>query len=239
MYRVMIIEDDPMVAAINRQYVENTPDFSVKAVFPNGVGALEYLKEHEVSLIILDYYTPMLNGMEFLDRLHGMGKAPAVIMVTSASDAQTVRQMFLRGVVDYLVKPFEYRRFQAALEKFRQSREQWEVQASALDQEAIDRITGGVGKTLSPEPLAKGLNAATMQMIREFLQHNGGTMYTSEEIAEQIHLSRITVRRYMNYLTQTHEVVSAIDYRTGGRPSIQYGSDNMHKKQGKKSAKSQ
>ena len=49
--------------------------------------------------------------------------------------------MFLRGVVDYLVKPFEYRRFQAALEKFRQSREQWEVQASALDQEAIDRMT--------------------------------------------------------------------------------------------------
>lgn len=229
MYRVMIIEDDPMVAAINRQYVENTPDFSVKAVFPSGVGALEYLKEHEVSLIILDYYTPMLNGMEFLDRLHGMGKAPAVIMVTSASDAQTVRQMFLRGVVDYLVKPFEYRRFQSALEKFRQSREQWEVQASALDQEAIDRMTGGAGQPLSPEPLAKGLNAATMQMIREFLQHNSDTMYTSEEIAEQVHLSRITVRRYMNYLTQTHEAVSAIDYRTGGRPSIQYGIDNIHK----------
>ncbi len=229
MYRVIIIEDDPMVAAINRQYVENTPDFSVKAVFPSGVGALEYLKEHEVSLIILDYYTPMLNGMEFLDRLHGMGKAPAVIMVTSASDAQTVRQMFLRGVVDYLVKPFEYRRFQAALEKFRQSREQWEVQASALDQEAIDRMTGSAGQPLTPEPLAKGLNAATMQMIREFLQHNSGTMYTSEEVAEQVQLSRITVRRYMNYLTQTHEVVSAIDYRTGGRPSIQYGIDNMHK----------
>jgi CitB family two-component system response regulator MalR/two-component system response regulator DctR len=223
MYRVMIIEDDPMVAAINRQYVEAAPDFSVETVFPSGVGALEYLKEHDVPLIILDYYTPMLNGMEFLDRLHGMGKAPAVIMVTSASDAQIVRQMFLRGVVDYLVKPFEYRRFQAALEKFRQSRQQWAVQESALDQAAIDRMTGSAGQALSPEPLAKGLNAATMQMIREFLKHNSGSMYTSEEIAEQVHLSRITVRRYMNYLTQTHEVVSAIDYQTGGRPSIQYG----------------
>lgn len=223
MYRVMIIEDDPMVAAINRQYVETTPGFSVEAVFPSGVGALEYLKEHDVSLIILDYYTPMLNGMEFLDQLHGMGKAPAVIMVTSASDAQTIRQMFLRGVVDYLVKPFEYRRFHAALEKFRQSREQWEGQGSALDQAAIDRMTGSTGQPLPPEPLAKGLNAATMQMIREFLKHNSGAMYTSEEIAEQVHLSRITVRRYMNYLTQTHEAVSAIDYQTGGRPSIQYG----------------
>lgn len=224
MYRVMIIEDDPMVAAINRQYVDTAPDFSVEVMFPSGVGALEYLKEHDVSLIILDYYTPMLNGMEFLDQLHGMGKAPPVIMVTSASDAQTVRQMFLRGVVDYLVKPFEYRRFQAALEKFRQSREQWEDQGSALDQAAIDRMTGSAGQPLPPEPLAKGLNAATMQMIREFLKHNSAAMYTSEEIAEQVHLSRITVRRYMNYLTQTHEAVSAIDYQTGGRPSIQYGS---------------
>lgn len=76
MYRVMIIEDDPMVATINRQYVDTAPDFSVEVMFPSGVGALEYLKEHDVSLIILDYYTPMLNGMEFLDQLHGMGKAP-------------------------------------------------------------------------------------------------------------------------------------------------------------------
>lgn len=224
MYRVIIIEDDPMVASINRQYVESAPDFSVEAVFPSGVAALEYLREHDVSLVILDYYTPMLNGMEFLDRLHGMGKAPAVIMVTSASDAQTVRQMFLRGVADYLVKPFEYGRFQAALEKFRQERRRWETQAPELDQAAIDRMTGGAGPSAFPEPLSKGLNAATMQLIREFLKRNGGSMYTSEEIAEQVHLSRITVRRYMNYLTSTREAVSAIDYHTGGRPSIQYGS---------------
>ena len=91
-------------------------------------------------------------------------------------------------------------------------------------------MTGSAGQPLSREPLSKGLNTATLQMIREFLQHNSRTMYTSEEIAEQVQLSRITVRRYMNYLTQTHEVVSAIDYRTGGRPSIQYGMDDMHKK---------
>ena len=222
MVSVMIIEDDPMVAAINRQYVENTPGFAVEAVFPSGVGALEYLKGHDVPLIILDFYTPMMNGMEFVDRLHGMGKAPAIIMVTSASDAQTIRQMFLRGVVDYLVKPFEYKRFQEALERFRQSREQWEIQETALDQAAIDRMTVGTGQPAVSEPLAKGLNAATMQMIREFLQAHRGEGHTSEEVAEQVRLSRITVRRYMNYLTEIREISSRIDYQTGGRPSIQY-----------------
>ena len=43
-----------------------------------------------------------------------------------------------------------------------------------------------------------------------------------EQIAEQIHLSRITIRRYMNYLVDIGEIVSSIDYKTGGRPSIQY-----------------
>ena len=224
MISVIIIEDDPMVASINRQYVENTPGFSVEAVFPSGVSALEYLKDHDPSLIVLDFFTPMMNGMEFMDQLHGMGKAPAVIMVTSASDARTVRQMFLRGVMDYLVKPFEYGRFRAALDKFRQSRERWEQTGASLDQSEIDRMTtGGAGRATVPgEVLDKGLNETTLEMIRQILRRSGGVWLSSEAVAERVGLSRITVRRYLNYLTEMREVESAMDYQTGGRPSIQY-----------------
>lgn len=35
-------------------------------------------------------------------------------------------------------------------------------------------------------------------------------------------MSRITVRRYVSHMVETHELESSIDYRTGGRPSIQY-----------------
>lgn len=60
-------------------------------------------------------------------------------------------------------------------------------------------------------------------MIRRFLVEHPEDLFTSEQIAEQIHLSRITIRRYMNYLVDTGEIVSSIDYKTeGGRPSIQY-----------------
>lgn len=41
MFQVIIIEDDPMVASINRQYVELTPSFQVSRVFKNGVPALD------------------------------------------------------------------------------------------------------------------------------------------------------------------------------------------------------
>ena len=46
--------------------------------------------------------------------------------------------------------------------------------------------------------------------------------WTQKQLAEQIHLSRITIRRYMNYMVDTGELVSDIDYKTGGRPSIRY-----------------
>jgi CitB family two-component system response regulator MalR/two-component system response regulator DctR len=144
-------------------------------------------------------------------------------MVTSASDAQIVCQMVSRGIVDYLVKPFEYQRFREALDKFRQSHERWHTIDRALRQEDIDQmLSPNPPKTAPAQILAKGLNDSTMNMIRRFLMENGSSMFTSEEIAEKVHLSRITVRRYMSFMVETNEITSTIDYQTGGRPAIKY-----------------
>ena len=76
MYSVIIVEDDPMVASINRQYVELEPSFSVKQSFKSGQDALSWLSREEADLIILDYYMPLMTGKEFIDRLHSMGRRP-------------------------------------------------------------------------------------------------------------------------------------------------------------------
>ena len=70
--------------------------------------------------------------------------------------------------------------------------------------------------------MSKGLNAATLERVRSFLAANRGRAFTSEEVAEQVRLSRITIRRYVNYMVETGELASYIDYQTGGRPSIRY-----------------
>ena len=143
MYHVMIIEDDPMVASINRQYVEATPSFQTDRVFKSGAEALEYLKDHTTDLIILDYYTPLMNGDVFIDRLHAMGKTPAIIMVSSANDTDIVRSLLSRGVLDYLVKPFEYARFRTALERFAAQQEYLQGARPSLSQNAIDQLFAG------------------------------------------------------------------------------------------------
>lgn len=222
MYKVIIIEDDPMVASINKQYVELTPSFQVEGIFKSGITALQYLKNSDVDLIILDYYTPLMNGDEFIDQLHAAGKIPSIIMVTSANDAETVHKLISRGVIDYLVKPFEYERFKAALKRFAIRQGELEASVSDLRQTQIDRFFSGTDTSAKETPLTKGLNRQTLSMIRTFLIENPDSVWSSEQISEQIHLSRITARRYLNYLVEIGELVSTIDYQTGGRPSIKY-----------------
>lgn len=224
MYRVIIIEDDPMVADINRRYLERDADFSVEGIFKNGIPALEYLvKKNPVDLVLLDYYTPQMTGGEFLERLHNMESFPSVIMVTSANDADIVGRLLARGVVDYLVKPFEYSRFKAALERFKKHHAMLaDRENQELGQDEIDRLLAA-GQPAAPETeLAKGLNEATLQKVRRVLRQHAGDMFTAEQLAERVGLSRITIRRYVGYMVETHQIASAIDYQTGGRPSILY-----------------
>lgn len=224
MYHVIIIEDDPMVAAINKQYVELFPSFLVSRTFKSGLEALDYFKTESADLIILDYYTPLINGEEFIDALHQMGCTPDIIMVTSANDLDIVRRLFSRGVIDYLVKPFEFSRFKAALERFSARQEQLSQTKATIQQAEIDRLFSSGAASGSPaEPsLSKGLNEKTLELIRTYLLKHPTEAFSSEQIAEQVHLSRITIRRYMNYLVKTGELISSIDYQTGGRPSIKY-----------------
>ena len=188
-YQVIIIEDDPMVAAIDRQYVETDSRFQVAHVLKSGGEALGVLEHCRPDLIILDYYTPSMDGMEFVDRLHAMGQYPAIIMVTSANDREIVQGLLSRGVLDYLVKPFAFARFRQAMDKFLQTQNLLSCpqESSLLDQQAIDRL---IRRQEHPEPggnqMSKGLNAATLERVRSFLSASRGQALTSEEIAEQI-----------------------------------------------------
>ncbi len=224
MYRVLIVEDDPMVAAIDRHYVEADSAFRVVQICRDGQEGLDCLSRQQVDLIILDFYTPGMTGLEFVDRLHGTGSIPAVVMVTSANDTSIVQGLLARGVLDYLVKPFQQERFQQALDRFRQTRGLLEREPGSLDQDSIDELVRSrhLPPVPPPQALPKGLNSATLEHVRAFFSSHPQAGFTSEEVAEQVGLSRITVRRYVSFMADSGEISSTIDYQTGGRPAIRY-----------------
>ena len=46
--------------------------------------------------------------------------------------------------------------------------------------------------------------------------------HTCESLSAALGLSKVTIRRYLNYLIEIQEMVSSIDYETGGRPRVLY-----------------
>ncbi|MQL50969.1 HTH domain-containing protein [Desulfofundulus thermobenzoicus] len=64
----------------------------------------------------------------------------------------------------------------------------------------------------------KGLNRATLKQILSYLEDHNETGVSAEEIAGGVGLSRVTVRRYMDYLEQVGYVSVDLRYGTVGRP---------------------
>ncbi len=220
-YKVIIVEDDPMVASINRQYLQSNPELSIVGKFRNGQDALLFLEKHPVDLAVIDYYMPIMDGQQFILNCHEQQIPIDIIMITAANHVQEVSRILQLGIVDYLVKPFTFDRFQMAIEKYLVMKKVLRPDTQ-LSQAELDRIMSPSAVPNSQQLLEKGLQEQTLTLIRNYLCEHPGVYLSSNEIAGQVRLSRITVRRYMNYLLENHEIVSQVDYSTGGRPSIKY-----------------
>ena len=220
MYDVLIVEDDPMVAMINKQYVMQHSNFRVCKVCSDGLSAWEYLTANKVDLVILDQYMPQMTGLELLRKVRASEMPLSFIMVTAANDSASIDDALRLGIVDYLVKPFTNSRFNQALEVFI-SRQEALGEANSFNQKMIDDLISGTPIVTTKE-LPKGIQESTLNTIRQYLKGNSDCELTGEKIADDIGISRVTVRRYMNYLILTGEIHGRMNYETGGRPSMLY-----------------
>ena len=223
MIKTVIVEDDLMVASINQQFALKTPGVNVIATFHNGKDALAFLNKTKVDLLLLDFYMPEITGLELLAKLRNEGNDVDVIMITAANDAVHINEALHLGIVDYLVKPFKYERFSEAMDKYI-LRKTVMKKGMKFTQKDIDQLIHlqKPSKQSKEMDLQKGLQRQTLDKIRNSLSNHENEYLTSEQIASETELSKVTVRRYMNYLIEQSEITSVVDYSTGGRPSILY-----------------
>lgn len=216
MFRVAIVEDDYMISMLNRSFAEKDKRFQVVKEFPSGKKALAWILAHPVDLVILDVYMPIMNGAELLRELRVRGSKVDVIVVTAAHETKMLNELLKMGIVDYLVKPFTAQRFQQALDGFCQQRAALEGKEH-MNQSDIDKLLY-IGP--AKQSIPKGLQEKTLEKIRaELFQKEE---QTCEAIAVKTGLSVVTARRYLNFMLESGEAESRINYDTGGRPCVAY-----------------
>ncbi|CEN28365.1 MULTISPECIES: response regulator [Pseudolactococcus] len=217
---VLIVEDDPMVEFIHRNYLEKSNKFSAIYSANSLQAAQEILDSKSVDLLLLDIHLKDGNGLDLLSHIRKLTQSLEVIVITAASEAKTVEKGLHFGVVDYLIKPFTNERFQESLSLFFQ-RKQTLAQTSLM-QAAIDQLVKGDSKSSKMQPaktesLDKGLVMDTLSRIKETINRLPQP-FTIQELAEKSGFSHVSVRKYIVYLEEQHELTSQVIYTKIGRP---------------------
>ena len=209
--RVLIIEDDPMVAMIHKEYFKKKELTNNLNHVTSLETAKDYLKKNNVDLIVLDNYLTDGQGVEFLPELKGY----PIIMITAANDVQTVEAALSNGVVDYLVKPFTYERFSQAIDKVQDYVNL--LSKEKINQDLIDDYLNSGRVEEEEDSLPKGLSRITLKKVIEAIQQqNKG--FTTQQIADILDISRITIRKYLNHLVNINVLSEDAEYYTSGRP---------------------
>ncbi|WP_070137908.1 LytR/AlgR family response regulator transcription factor [Crocinitomix algicola] len=123
----LILEDQAPAQRVLMNYIERDGRLRLIDVFTSPLKASAFFLAHphqQIDLLFLDIHLPHQSGIDFLKT---MENPPAVVLTTAFSNYAV--QGFDLNVLDYLVKPFSYPRFQQAIEKFVQ---QYQYQSKSL-----------------------------------------------------------------------------------------------------------
>ncbi|GAA5041771.1 two-component system CitB family response regulator [Thermocatellispora tengchongensis] len=219
MIRVVVVDDDFMVARIHGGYVARVPGFTVAGTAHTGRSALAAVAEHRPDLVLLDIYLPDMSGLDVLQALRRADQPVDVLVITAARDVATVRAAMRGGAVNYLIKPFTAAALTERLGAYADTRRRLAALGGEAGQDEVDRLFGGVRGGTAPLP--KGLSAATCTLVADTLRETG-TDLSAAETAALTGLSRVSARRYLEYLCVSGRAELRPRYGTAGRPEHRY-----------------
>ena len=111
--KVLIVDDEPLARDRIREMLKDDRETLIIGEARNGREALEAITAHAPDIVFLDVQMPDMNGFEVLNTLR-VKQMPLIIFVT-AYDQHAVRAFEVQAI-DYLMKPFDRKRFAKALD---------------------------------------------------------------------------------------------------------------------------
>ncbi|GAA0598693.1 response regulator [Kribbella sandramycini] len=216
MIKVLVVDDDFMVARIHRGFVDRVDGFEVVGTANSGEQALTAIRELRPDLVLLDLYLPDIFGIELIGRLRAEQPDCDILVITAAREADAVRGAVRQGVVNYLLKPFGFEDLRSRLQQY--VRQRASVPDQVTSQADVDRVL-----TPSRPPanrLPKGLSQETAVLVATALR--GADSLSAAECAEQVGLSRVSARRYLEFFCTREQAAVALRYGATGRPERRY-----------------
>jgi DNA-binding LytR/AlgR family response regulator len=111
-YSCIIVDDEPLAHKVLKNHLKNIEYFKLTGEFYNAEAAKEFLASNHIDMMFLDIEMPGTKGIDFLRLLE---EKPLTIFTTAFRDYAL--EGFELGVIDYLLKPISFERFEIAVER--------------------------------------------------------------------------------------------------------------------------
>ncbi|MDT8860857.1 response regulator [Alkalihalobacillus sp. MEB130] len=218
MIQVLIVEDDPMVAEFNRRYLEKVVGYQLHSIVASVEEAFEIVKSNEIDLILLDIYMPQKNGWDLLNMVRRKEVEVDIIVISASCDTESIKKALRYGVIDYLIKPFEFDRFYTALCEYRTERNMIELKNKFHQKDLDSQFFQKHSKKIEIAELPKGLTRNTLSLVWTNVKNRKVKPFSTDELAMDIGISRVSLRKYLQFLNEIHIIKTEVVYGKIGRP---------------------
>ena len=222
-YRVLIVEDDSRIAQLHSRFTQKVEGFEVAGIANQLDEAEEMAAILEPDLILLDLYFPEGNGLDLLRKLRAQGQQVDIILITAAKEVSILQDALRGGAFDYIIKPAIFTRFEEALHRFRQYRQQLTSQVK-LEQSDIDQVLHATtaGTSTEAAQVPKGIDPLTLTKVEQVFDDTSINGLSAEDVGALIGASRSTARRYLEHLVSVGFLKADVIYGSVGRPERKY-----------------
>ncbi|UGQ12015.1 response regulator [Yinghuangia sp. ASG 101] len=214
MIRVLVVDDDFRVAQIHAGFVGQAPGFHVVGTARTVAETRLRARDLGPDLLLLDVYLPDGSGLGLLRELD----CDAVVL-TAASDTESIRTAYRRGALGYVVKPFTARDLVDRLAAYARYRNVV-GQGGQLSQADIDRAARHLHGSDRRQD-ARGGSSVTARLISEVLE-SADAPQSATQIAGRLGISRATAQRHLGALAEAAVVRVTLRYGAAGRPEHMY-----------------
>jgi response regulator of citrate/malate metabolism len=217
MIKVLIVDDDFMVAKVHAGFIQRTPGFDVVGVAHTGAQAVAETARLMPDLVLLDIHLPDINGLDLMQRLREVAPELDVLVISAAREVETVRKALRGGIVHYLIKPFSQTDLQERLEHYSTAYQSLASSKDVAEQSDVNRV---FGLDRTERPLPKGCSIETLKLVEAALHEADGDL-SAAEVAVLLGTSRVSARRYLEYLHDEGALDVRLKYGVG-RPERRY-----------------
>ncbi|NVK88435.1 MAG: response regulator transcription factor [Gammaproteobacteria bacterium] len=177
--RIILAEDQTLLNNALAALLNLEDDLDVVGCAEDGATALDLVRQHQPDILLTDIEMPILSGLDVASELQGEGD-PKVIIVTTFNRSGYMHRAMELGVKGFLLK-------EASTDELARAIRKVHAGGKVFDAELVSNAWGSVN------PLTDNERRALM------LAHQGRT---TEQIADNLHLSAGTVRNYLSQAAQ-------------------------------------